>query len=319
MTLSNVRFAACFTLGVLLTIGALLTIGVKAAAPRVAATDDPKPAAKSFAEIVKDRPPPDLAKLVARSSPKISGDDATESFYDILKLRDSKDEKAVPVLGQILDENLTSGRIHGYAAAQALFCIGTPEALAILDKQLLTNRYGASGAIKYINHWDMDSSKARSFVERYHLKNVGDALRVRLDAPDEDDNQSPVRIVLTIQNVSKQSQRIIRPEPGSNRKFLFQDVATGRLLTDSPRTECFGRSKWVNLAPGEKEVIEEEVPRDELTRMWGDPQLVPPGGRVRIYLIFEQRPLEPTKDEPWRDTAWTGRAVSNPVEITLPK
>src|SRR5579871_5241931 len=92
---------------------------------------------QTYQEILAARAVPDLDQLVERCSPDLRGPDATESFWDLLKLREIADPKAVPVLEKVLAENLPTTRIHGFAAAQALFCIGTPEAHKILKQHLL--------------------------------------------------------------------------------------------------------------------------------------------------------------------------------------
>ena len=74
-----------------------------------------------FGKLIAARPVPDLGRLTERSSPDYPGPDALDSFYDILKLRQIGDANAVPVLEKIILANLSTGRIHGYAATQALF------------------------------------------------------------------------------------------------------------------------------------------------------------------------------------------------------
>src|SRR5262245_49763245 len=56
-------------------------------------------------EILAARPAPDLASLARRSAPTVRGPDATDSFWDLLKVREIAYPKAVPVLEEILVEN----------------------------------------------------------------------------------------------------------------------------------------------------------------------------------------------------------------------
>jgi hypothetical protein len=79
-----------------------------------------KQSPSEFMKLVTERPVPDLKTLAERSSPDRDYTDQnsiTEAFYDILKLRDVGDNKAVPVLEQIIKDDNYKGRIHSYAAA----------------------------------------------------------------------------------------------------------------------------------------------------------------------------------------------------------
>ena len=100
--------------------------------------------------------------------------------HDVLKLREMGKADAVPVLEQIVVDNLQSGRIHGFAAAQALFCIGTREAHQVLSKHLLAGQYRAGQAIDYAFHWEMAEPQRSRFIEQYLLKNVSEDLVVEL-------------------------------------------------------------------------------------------------------------------------------------------
>ena len=131
-----------------------------ACAGLIAGGADPPPASpadrpKTYTAILATRPAPDVATLARRSSPKVAGEQAQESFWDLLKLRNVPDPKAVPALEQVLRENLPTTRIHGYAAAEALFCTGTPEALAALDRAIAGPNYRTDLAIMYAFHWEM--------------------------------------------------------------------------------------------------------------------------------------------------------------------
>jgi len=68
-----------------------------------------------FGKLIVSRPVPDLEDLAERSAPDRRGEDATEAFYDILKLRDIGAAKGVPVLEEIIATHTNSTRIHGYA------------------------------------------------------------------------------------------------------------------------------------------------------------------------------------------------------------
>src|SRR5262249_47393320 len=129
-------------------------------ASEVAATPGER---RTYQEIVAARPAPDLTRLVERCSPDLRGPDATESFWDLLKLPEAPHPKAVPVLEKVLVENLPTTRIHGFAAAQTLFSIGTPEAHKILKQHLLTEGARAELAVMYTSHWEMREPRRSRF------------------------------------------------------------------------------------------------------------------------------------------------------------
>jgi hypothetical protein len=121
----------------------------------------------------------DLKTLRKRSA---SGADSSDAFYGILKLRKTGTAEAVPVLADISADHRKTGRIHGYAAEQALFCIGTPEAMKTLDRQLLDDNYDILGAFGYTHHWRMAEPQRSRFIERYVLPNLANDLTVEVKA-----------------------------------------------------------------------------------------------------------------------------------------
>ena len=139
-------------------------------------------APETFREIIAKRPAPKLDGLAERSSPHQKGDVATESFWDLLKLRDQPTRAAVPELTKILSAHAGSTRIHRFAAAQALFTAGGDEAARILEKHLLAPEYPAHMAITYSSHWQMGELERSRFVETYLLRDLADDLDVDVRA-----------------------------------------------------------------------------------------------------------------------------------------
>jgi len=70
-----------------------------------------------------------------------SSEGGSQSFKALLKLREFSDERGIPVLETILKRHTGTGNIFGFGAAQALFCIGSTRAHAILERHLLTPEY----------------------------------------------------------------------------------------------------------------------------------------------------------------------------------
>lgn len=294
-----------------------------------------------FGELVEARPIPDLARLAERSSPTYGSKDATEAFYDILKLREVGDAKAAGVLEQILAENVNTRRIHGYAAAQALFCIGTPEAHKALAKYLLTNTYKAQLGIRYTSYWQMNQSKRTPFIERYHLVNLSKDLELKLDAVKSDvtaessEAASQFDFTLTLRNISNKAFRIQDVQVYQASMLYFQSEAGGFVCGELTALFKMGPPQWVELKTGASHryniqlhiryLEEQEHGGSELSK---DANLVAETadfrfilkntGPFKVYAMFEQQPpAEAQINQLKLDNPWSGRAVSDPVAIDI--
>jgi hypothetical protein len=283
-----------------------------------------------------NQPASELERLAERSSPDYKGNDTKDAFSDILKLRDVGDANAVPVLEKIMADNLDSTRIHGYAAAQALFCINTPEAHKVLAKYLLTSRYFAELGINYAFHWQMDESRRNRFIEEYHLQNISKDLGVKLNVKTHKEaGRQQIIFTVTLHNISERLFWIID-----------QQVYLGNMLFFKSKSSRFARTfetvkyempslKWQELAPGASHQydITAYVRRvDELKRpYWGlskDASIVvetrdiaydiKEAGWFEVYAMVEARP--PTKlqiEKVGSGNLWSGRVVSNPVTVEI--
>ncbi|MBM4039992.1 MAG: hypothetical protein FJ290_15925, partial [Planctomycetes bacterium] len=291
------------------------------------------------AELLAKRPPPDLARLAARSNPTYDGPDATESFYDILKLREVGKADAVPVLEQIVVAHLRSTRIHGFAAAQALYCIATPQAQQVLSKHLLTGEYRAGMAIDYAFHWEMPEPQRSRFIEQYLLKNLSEDLVVELQqvvAPGED--KARLDLLLTLRNASERPLRVIDREVYLGNMLFLR--AVGGPFARSGITIKYdynrGPVKWIELGPGqtrqypigvrvkpaaEMRARDKAVSRDSTVVLetedvrWdiGKP------GRYEVVGMFEAAPLTAEQEKAVKlDHVWSGRAVSKPILVDVP-
>jgi HEAT repeat protein len=310
--------------------GAAVTLGHQPAAARA------KP--DSYQGIIAARPAPELSTLVARSSPEDRGPDATESFWDLLKLREAPDPKAVPVLEKILVENLSSTRIHRFAAAQALFAIGTPEAHQILAKYLLVDDAWAKLAIFYTSHWEMREPLRSRFIDRYSLQNLSKSLVVEVEqvAP----AKVQIGLVVVLRNTSDQAFHILDDQSGD---FLNVRDAGGRFLPDrmAMRHGPKPQTAFVELKPGQDHRIPFTIKVTDAAKSTNplhDPSArliaevaqsgqrfeLETAGRVEVVAMIEAQPLSPEQrklmkvDDTWH--WWSGRAVSKPlkVELSLP-
>jgi hypothetical protein len=287
------------------------------------------------------RPAPDLDTLAERSVPTLRGPDATESFWDVLKAREIADPKAVPVLEKILVENRHTGRIHGFAAAQALFCIGTPEAHEILTRHVLNGISRAGTAFDYTAHWDMPEPQRSRFIGQYLLKNTSTNLLLKLEQKDRPDNaRGGFDLLLTFRNTSKETLHFTDPH-SDMRPILYLRDAHGRYLRhDLGPTRCPEPSTYIDLDPGQVHsyslhvnVAVAKPGSRESERSAGleveviesrDCFAIDSPGRFDVLAMFEAQPLTELAreylkvDETWN--WWTGRAVSKAItlDIALP-
>lgn len=278
-----------------------------------------------FEKLIADRPSPELEHLADRSSPEVKSTDAIEAFYDILKLRDIGGDDALPVLEKIMASHVDSTRIHGYAAAQALFCIGTQRAREILSKYLLDSHYLASQGIDYAFHWQMNDSKRNSFIDQYHLKNLSDDLKLDLNADvQRDQDLQRISFTLTLQNNSDKPFRIVNNNFYLGRMLYFRSEkghffrAVETVDYDMPMPE------WLQLAPGDSHVYEINVNvsiKDKLKYESGDVAYeIDETGKFKVYGMLEAPPPTQKQIENLMfENVWSGRAVSKPIEVTITK
>jgi len=295
----------------------------------------------SLAELLANRPTPHIGDLAERSAPGRVGDEAMSAFYDILKLRETGDGSAVPVLEQILvDHEQHSGRIHGYAAAQALFCIGTSQAHAVLSERLLSATYDASHGMKFAFHWPMNEAKRDEFIQRYHLVNLSNDLVLRLEAENyEQASRRWLAFRLTIKNASDVPLRIrnLQTYLGSLLHFRSAEGRFARTFAKPVRMNPAPKPSWVELEPGASHRlrIEVDVKRVDGVRsgyhlLSEDAKLVLDAGDVAYdivnsgefsaYAMFEStHPTAAQLKVLGCANPWIGRAVSAPVLVEVPE
>jgi hypothetical protein len=192
---------------------------------------------QTFTEILAARPAPKVEGLAERAKPELRGEVASESFRDILKLRDVGGSKAVPELAKVMENHIDSTRIHGFAAAQALFCIGTPEAHAVLKKYALSPNHRAGMAIDYTSHWEMDPAKSSAFIKRYCLQNLAKDLTLKLECkPGKDEHGARLDFTLTLRNVSDKSYHLRQHQVFQGSMMYFENADARALESVRGRT-----------------------------------------------------------------------------------
>ena len=248
----------------------------------------------------------------------------------------------MPALTDILVSNAGTGRIDGYAAAQALFCLGGTNALEALDQHLFQlDEYNERLAAMYVFHWEMPEPHRSQFIQQYLLKNIGQDLELTLEAKTEDGGRT-LRFRLTFKNVST---RLLDLLPLLHHFYLRS--GDGRFLPRSGSIIADGlKAQWLRLKPNESQIVEvtgqvkpakafepyeQKLAKDATARGLAkgvEVMLMP--GFERYFLdkpepfeaifVLEQTPLAAVQKSRLKlEYPWIGRAVSAPVTITLGK
>jgi hypothetical protein len=324
---------------------ALLALPLLLSAFAPAAGPPPAAEARTFRQILTTRPAPRLDDLAERCAPDRQGEVASESFWDLLKLRDKPDPAAVPALAKILESHAGSNRIHRFAAAQALLSIGTDEALKAMERDVLRPDYPVDLAVMYTGGWEMAEPGRSRLFERYLLRSVGDkALGVRaVPLWQEREARRVLAVTVTLTNRSeKPLALLLDPHAVGRRLFLRSPdgtVATAGLAPPSVPLP----PRWVRLAPGASERFDValELTQDpEKLRRFAPNQpaaVLSEGGagaefglsgfgRYRVYAMVAQPPVTDellktlrawAKDVGDPKELWTGRAVSEPAQVEI--
>jgi hypothetical protein len=293
---------------------------------------------ETFTEIIAAHPEPDLTDLVDRCKPGVDWEVSRLSFYDLLKLRDVGNSDAVNVLEQVMEDNLFETRIHGFAAAEALFCIGTESAHNVLKKYLYDLRYRRGLGAHYTFHWDMSELKRSEFIKQYHLKNLSKNLKVDLVSDVNRANTGQeVELTLTVHNVSKEPFRILDHIAGYGENIYLRNTDGLFARRMQTATQCYKMSaKWLELKPADLRRYKIKLVVLRVSDMKYKSRYVPENARIylrdhpffdfyinqpgkfEIYAMFEAHPLLPEqKKKLGFDNEWKGLAVSKSITIEI--
>jgi len=255
----------------------------------------------------------------------------------ILRLRVIGNERAIPVLKKILVEHFETQDIFGFAASQALFCIGTKEAHDILSKYLFSDEYNTDLGIKYTFHWSMEQSKADAFIEQYHLKGTSNDLRIGIRARSfKKDPKQKIEFTVTLRNVSLRPLRIYKPESYPGNLFILRSPSGHfmRRFETVQYDRVMGKESFPVLAPLQAlkfRVIAEPCWMD--IGFWQNitnPKafvldckdmfhILETPGKFKAYAFFSYDRRFP---EVWGKRfgltgIWSGRVVSKPIEVEI--
>jgi hypothetical protein len=299
-------------------------------------TPGPATSPSELSQLVARRPAPDLSLLVHRVAPDRKSDDLHEAFLDILKIRDNADARAVGVLEQIVERARGTTRIHGFAAAQALFAIGTPEAHKALAAHLLLPDGSSRLAMDYAFHWEMAPAQRDALFKQYLLKNLSNDLEVTLQATTPDERKGRTfDFTMAVKNTTDHAYSVRDPGVYHGSMLVFRVADGGYVRSTLVAKYKAQPPTWMTLAPGEtrKFAVSGQVESVASRTGHGKPADPPTGpmlampdvraeltqaGKFEVVALFEQAPLTPEMAKIQRvKNAWSGRAVSKPVVIEV--
>jgi hypothetical protein len=236
-----------------------------------------------------------------------------------------------------MEDNLFQTRIHGFAAAEALFCIDTESAHNVLKKYLYDPRYRSGLGAHYTFHWDMSEPKRSEFIRQYHLKNLSKDLKVELESDVNRVNTGQeFELTLTVQNVSKEPFHILEHIAGYGENIYLRNADGLFARRMQTATQCYKMSaKWLELKPADQREYKIKVAVLRVSDMKYKSRYVPENARIylrapffdfyinqpgkfEIYAMFEAQPLHPEQKKKLEfDNEWTGRAVSKSITIEI--
>jgi len=263
----------------------------------------------------------------------------TKSFEALLKLRQFTDERGVPVLETILNKNIGTGNIFGFASAQALFCIGSPRAHEILKRHLLTPNYSAPMGMRYTFYWQMPQAKRDAFITQYHLTSTSMDLGVEFTAQQSQQDPRKFEFHVVVRNLTDKPIRIHSPKVYLGRMLVMSD-SDGHFVQNLSNVKyktAITKESFPELpAHGELEFIISAEARLIDSRGWKKNGLSQPeamvldcgdvfhaigeSGKVTVRALYsvEKRFAQGLSGRLGLSQVWTGRVVSRPLEIDVP-
>ena len=250
---------------------------------------------------------------------------------ELLNMKDVSHRSAIPALEKILKEGGRS--IYPCAAAQALFLMDSEESKAILAKYLSYPHYDFDYSITLAFHWGiMEPCKRDEFIRTYHLKNQSEDVSIHITAVPTTDQTAGIRFTISLVNTSGKLLRFYKPSryyPGEcillatkRGEFMKSEQTTVYSLSRSGTSE----DAYPEVAPGKSldfsfvgtptsysGSLDTEF-RDNLWLDCGDfSHKLTTAGTFKVYALYEYR----STPEPPFANIWTGRVVSEPIEIEI--
>lgn len=284
------------------------------------------PGRSRFVEQALARPPPDLATLPDRARRGAEG-----AFEDLIRLRESGGPETVPALIEILDAHRGSGRIHGFAAAQALFHLGGDKAQAALENALAADEYPWQSALDYTFHWDMDAGERDRFLGHCVLRSSNTTLRAKIAADRAQARRGEdVTLTFSVTNAAAQPVAVLTVDGRLEADLVLRD-ADGRFAWVRPVAQ-FGadtvpRLGWQQLTPGqtaEFEFVRAFLPCERGKGRYQSHGIVREfnvetgsgrGGKFDVVGVFSRQSARAAPEPP--APPWIGRVVCDPIGLTI--
>lgn len=257
------------------------------------------------------------------------------TFIETRNMTDISHSNAIPSLVEYLQ--IEGGNIRKYAAAQSLFLMNTPETRTALEDNLFSTPYfDFQQSIKYAFYWHMlNPDKRNEFIQKYHLRSTSDQLALKIKVCVPTNNPGRVEITLAIKNTTEHPLRLYKPtefgsyillissagevaRPEATMMPFMRDRPPEEMYIEVPSGELFeisftGELKLLPL-PSEYTASFSRTPQDTLVLEVGS--YIHVLAHEGSFRVFGQYSYPPRKDLPF-DNIWTGRIVSEPVEIQL--
>jgi hypothetical protein len=268
-------------------------------------------------------------------------------FNDLLRIRDDGDKRldAIPVLEKILKDEDFNGSTYQYAAAQALFSIGTPEAKRIIADWMKTLAYMWRHSVNFIYSFKMNPEKATAFMREFHLTGNDDDLEISIDTLAEQNESDTIKLRLSLKNTGKTA--IIIDERWLSEKNVELVTNNGRIIHKFSNIIVCGVSMpnllalkanesysiELNLKPSKVDKTDKYLKHylSDSTTMIASIDYhrfdIARPGTYNLYAILEVRPPSSAEytnpnylahRKPFtRETTWAGRIISKPFSIQI--
>lgn len=263
----------------------------------------------------------DLESLAARVRPRDQGGTWESVFEDLLALRDRPTPAAVPVLADVMRQERGSSRIFRYAAAQALWAIGSREAAEVLEEESSRADFDGRLAFDYAFHWNMAPALRDGFLARHVLRNAGEAPTLTLRVPTGVAGDQPrLEFDVEVRNDLPRPLEIMDPRDRDGEMLVFRQVGGHYARTQWPATCEHMKARAMTLAPGASQVVRitvDLVRADALREVqpgWAPPEGVAGRSGGYVYLLGTRGDYDVVA----RWTSRAGRSVSDVVRVGIP-
>jgi hypothetical protein len=254
----------------------------------------------------------------------------TDFLKKILKMDDLSAPSAVASLEEVLSKGGDS--ILPCAAAQALFLMNTPESKEVLKKWLKYPRYDMDYSIDLAFNWGMHPMKRDQFIRAYHLNSTSNEVKIVVKSEPVKDTKKAMEFTISLVNVSDKALRFYKPRAylGKNILLVSEDgeFMGSQITTYYSSERETPENMFPEVAPGksinfsfkaEAQTYPDSPSEQFRYFAWfncGDfSHCLFKTGKFKVYARYDWKAR---KNPPYQNI-WTGRLISEPIEITIPE